>query len=91
GLRFYLKGEFIEIMQPSFFGCILFVKKGIVQLGLKVTFELRSANHKTTRIICRAMEEKGTTTLVRFVVGIPEQYFARSVFDSIKRRLEQIA
>ena len=92
GLKFHLKGEFIEIIPPSFFGCILFVKKGIFQLGLKVTFELRSVNQKRTQIICEAMERKKRRgALLKWAMRIPEERLCGNAFQLIRARLEQIA
>ncbi len=90
GLTFHLKGEFIDISPPNFLSCALSMKRGLIQLGLKVAFTLRPVNHHKTEVVCRVEEGKGIRKLVRWVMRKPEQRFAGNVFNSMRVRLEQL-
>lgn len=90
GLRFHLKGEFVDISPPSFLGCMISVKKGIIQLDLRITFALRAVNRHKTEVVCIVAEDGKLKMLSRWVMRIPQRSFAGNVFNSIKARLERI-
>lgn len=90
GLRFHLKVEFVDISPPYFLACILSVKRGLIQLGPRVTFALRQVNHHRTEVTCTATEENKTGKLMRWAMRRQQQSFAGKMFDSMRARLEQL-
>jgi carbon monoxide dehydrogenase subunit G len=86
---FRVKGELVDISRPSSFGCIIRVKRGVIQLGMKVTFTLRPVNEGKTEVVCRAIEE-GTRTIMGRIMRGRQQSFAENTFDSIEARLAQL-
>jgi acyl-coenzyme A thioesterase PaaI-like protein len=70
-------------------GCIILLKRGIIQLGMKVSFRLRPVNEGKTEVVCRAMEE-GTRTIIGQIMRGQQQSFAENTFDSIEARLAQL-
>jgi hypothetical protein len=90
-LRFHLEGKFVDILSPSFLGCILLVNKGIIRLGLKVMFTLREISEDRSEVACVAIAEgKRTGGILGWILGIGQKIFAGRVFDSLEARLKQL-
>ena len=84
-----LRGKFVDISPPSFLGCLLSVKKGIIQRELEVTFRLNPISQDKTEVTCMAEGEE-TRPPLKWIVKREQQRFAENVFDSIRARLEQL-
>lgn len=90
GLKFHLKGEFVDISPPTLLGCVISLKSGIIQLGARVTFVLRPVNQDKSEVVCVALEQGKRGMLTRWAARMPEQTLARSVFHAVRARLEEI-
>ena len=84
-----LRVKLVDIVAPHSLGSVIQAKKGIIQLGLKVTFTLRPVNEGKTEVICSATEE-GTGNIMGRIMRRWQRNFAGQVFDSIRARLEKI-
>ncbi|MFC1971117.1 hypothetical protein ACFLV0_04200 [Chloroflexota bacterium] len=83
-----LKGKLVDIVEPSSLGAIIWVKRGVVNLGMKITFILRPVNEGKTEVVCSATEEsRGIIVRIMRRWG---RIFAENAFSSIQARLEQI-
>lgn len=89
-LRFHIRVEFVDISPPNLFVCLISVRKGIIQLSLRVIFALRPVNQQKTEVTCTAAEEGKAGMLQRWATRRQQQNFAENIFDSMKARLEQL-
>lgn len=84
-----LKGKFVDIIDPSSLSSLIWVKRGIIQLGIKVTFTLKEAIGGKTEVICSATEE-GKDSIIRHMLRRWERSFAEKVFNSVRVQLEKL-
>ena len=86
---FYVEGKLTDTSRPNSYGCVILLKKGPIQVGVKVTMILRALEGNQTEVCCTAMEE-GKSTLVGLVLRPLQQNFAQKMFDSIGARLQRL-
>ena len=91
GPMFHLAGKFVDMSPPNSLTCILSVKKGIVQLSMKVLFGLRAVDEGKTEVACTVMEEgRETGAWLNRIMRGTQRRFTGKVLGSIKARLEQL-
>jgi hypothetical protein len=88
-LPFCVEGKLIDTSRPNSYGCIIFVKKGPVRLGVKVTMALRGIDASKTEVYCTAVQE-GKRTILGFALRPLQRRFAQKMFDSIRARLQRL-
>lgn len=84
-----LKVKLVDILAPHSLGSVIWVTRGIIQLGLRATFTLRPVNEAKTEVICSATEE-GKESIMGRIMRRWERSFAEEVFNSIRVRLEKV-
>ena len=86
---FNVEGKLTDISRPISYGCVILVKKGPMQIGVKVTILLRALEESQTEVYCTATEE-GKGTLVGLLLRRLQRNFAQKMFDSIGARLQRL-
>jgi hypothetical protein len=86
---FYVEGKLVDTFRPESYGCVIFVKKGPIQVGVKVVMLLRAVNESQTEVFCVVTEE-GKRTLMSLVLRGLQRKFALKMFDSIGARLQRL-
>jgi hypothetical protein len=91
GIRvpFRLEGKLFDTSRPHSYGCIIKVRKGRVQVGVKVTMSLKESDQNRTEVFCTAVEE-GRRTLAGIVLRGFQRNFALKMFDAIGARLQRL-
>ena len=82
-------GKLVDMSRPGSFGCIMWLKRGVIQMGVKAKFTLRPVNEGETEVFCAAMEEGKRTIIGRLMKG-QQRSFAENMFDLIKTRFKQL-
>ena len=88
-IPFYVEGRIVDTFRPNSYGCVIFVKRGPVQFGLKVAMILRGVDESKTEVFCIAMEE-GKRTVLGWALRGPQRKFTLKIFDSIGARLQRL-
>lgn len=86
---FYVEGKLVDTSRPNSYGCVILVKKGPIQVAVKVIMLLRAVGESQTEVFCTATEE-GKRTLMGLVLRRLERSFALRTFDSIGARLQRL-
>jgi len=88
-LPFYVEGKLVDTSRPNSYGCVILVKRGPIQVGVKVVMLLRAVDESQTEVFCTATEE-GKGTLMGLVLRRLQRNFALKMFDSIGARLQRL-
>jgi hypothetical protein len=88
-LPFNLEGNLAGSIAPSLYCCKITVKKGPIQLQMKVTIDLATVENNNTSVTCIATED-GVRTLYGWLLSGQERNFSNKMFESIGVRLQQI-
>ena len=86
---FYVEGKLTDISRPISYGCVILVKKGPVQLGVRVSMVLKAIEGGQTKVYCTATEE-GKRTVTGLLMRRLQRNFAQKMFDSIGARLQRL-
>ena len=91
-LRMRLRGEIVDMAPPHSFAVNLTVEglAGLFKMNQKVTIEMASIEKARTSVVCKAMAE-GMGILLRGLFLGQAQHFAQSVFETIEKRLQDLA
>ena len=84
---FHVEGKLVDTIRPHSYGCVLRVKKGPIQIGVRVTLALREIHEGNTEVFCTAVEER-KGALTGLVLRRLQRNLALKMFDSIGARLE---
>ena len=85
----HAEGKLLETFRPESYGCAISVKRGPIQLGVKVTMKLRAVDNNHTEVFCAAMEE-GKGSLAGLVLRRLQRSFALKMFDAMEARLQRL-
>ncbi len=86
-LPLYVEGKLVDTLRPESYGCVLSVRRGPIQMGVKVAMRLKALDQDRTEVLCSATLE-GKERLMGLVLGGLRRSFALKMFDSIAARLE---
>ena len=84
-----LKVELTDINPPGSLSTKIWIRMGIIQFIMAVTFMLRQADGEKTEVIGMAKDE-GRQAIWRWVLLKQRRDFAENVFDSVEARLKQL-
>ncbi len=83
-----LKVKLVDISPPSSLGSLIRVKKGMIDMVIKVSFTLTPVNEGKTEVVCTALDE-GERNVPGWLMRGQQRSFAEEMFDSIRERLAQ--
>ena len=84
-----LKIELIDISPSKLLGTKIWVKAGVFQIAMVITFVLSPAKGNKTELICTAMSnEKGT--IYKWILERRQRVFTENIFNSIGARFKQL-
>jgi len=83
----HVEGRLIDTLRPESYGCIILVKRGPIQMDVKVAMRLKALDQDRTEVLCSATIE-GKETLMGLALRGLQRNFALKMFDSIGARLE---
>ncbi len=94
GLQITLKleGRMLDVQPPDSFSVRLLVEgpAGMFKADQRVTFTITPVEAETTNVVCRGVIDE-----IGFLAGLlvkgPARSFARSTFDAIEKRLNELA
>lgn len=91
-LSMKLKGEMVDMSPPETFSVNLSLESlgGLLKLHQKVTFTMMEVEKGKTAVNCKAMAKK-MGVLFRAILLAQAQHFARSTFEAIEKRLQDLA
>ncbi len=87
-----LKGEMVDVEPPDSFAVKLFLEGpgGIFKASQKVSFAMTPSEETKTRVACKAVIED-VGVLPGLLLTRQARSFARSTFESIEKRLKELA
>jgi len=88
-ISFDVEGKLVDTSRPTSYGCVLRIKRGPIQIGVRVNLVLREIQEGHTEVFCTAVEE-GERTLMGLVLRRLQRNFALKMFDSIGARLQRL-
>jgi carbon monoxide dehydrogenase subunit G len=88
-LSFNVAGKIVDVVEPSSYGCVILVKKGPIQAGVRVVMTLKAVDEAKTEVLCTAREE-AKRNIRGWVLRGQQRNFALSTFDSIAARIHRL-
>lgn len=82
-----IKGKMVDVIDLHSLSSVIRVQKGIMNLGLKVTFILKPLGDNETEITCSAVEEE-KRSVIGWIIARWERDFAEKIINSIGVRLQ---
>jgi carbon monoxide dehydrogenase subunit G len=92
GIDLKLQGEMVDMLPPESFAVKLFIKGpgGLFATGQKVSFVMTPGDNNWTRVSCKAIVEN-LGFFPRLILLGQARHFAQSTFESIEKRLKELA